>query len=408
MNQIRGEVDHCRARLIKYCKGQGVDLGCGWSKIRIDAIGVDLLCPDAELKMDARLLDQFPDEHFDYVFSSHLLEEIENTEATLREWLRVLKVGGHIVLYQADINSYYPLGDPLCNRAHKHHFSPESLWEIFKKIGGVKLIHSKIPPKPEWSFELVVEKTNEETFSKEIQTAKPESKLMFRFMVIGGPAENYIEKCLESITTQNYTNWTAQVILDPVGDNTYNKSLKYQSNKLRTKLNTERLYNVANFLEASRLLNPQNEDVMVMIDADDWLASNQVLSILKENYDSKPDLLVTHGSWKPYPKPNITNNFPYTEYEFKNNIRKFTWRGSHLRTCKYKIWKHLKEEDLKDQNGKFYSVTGDLALMFPLLEILYIYNQETPFSDDKMKLDIQRQTTDYIASRPSYPYMETF
>jgi len=161
MNQIRGEVDHCRARLIKYCKGQGVDLGCGWSKIRIDAIGVDLLCPDAELKMDARLLDQFPDEHFDYVFSSHLLEEIENTEATLREWLRILKKDGNLVLYQADKDAYYPLGHSNCNKAHKHHFSKEALWEILKKIGGIKLIHSEGVQGSEWSFELVVQKTGE-------------------------------------------------------------------------------------------------------------------------------------------------------------------------------------------------------------------------------------------------------
>jgi predicted SAM-dependent methyltransferase len=161
MNQIRGEVDHCRARLIKYCKGQGVDLGCGWSKIRIDAIGVDLLCPDAELKMDARLLDQFPDEHFDYVFSSHLLEEIENTEATLREWLRILKKDGNLVLYQADKDAYYPLGHSNCNKAHKHHFSKEALWEILKKIGGVKLIHSEGVQGSEWSFELVIKKIEE-------------------------------------------------------------------------------------------------------------------------------------------------------------------------------------------------------------------------------------------------------
>ena len=157
MNQIRGEVDHCRHRLIKYCKGQGLDLGCGWSKIRIDAIGVDLYNPDAELKMDARLLDDFPDNHFDYIFSSHFLEEIENTEATLREWLRVVKKGGNIVLYQADKNTYYPFGDPRCNKAHKHHFSKEDLWQVFEKIGGVKLVHSADPNGREWSFELVVD-----------------------------------------------------------------------------------------------------------------------------------------------------------------------------------------------------------------------------------------------------------
>jgi predicted SAM-dependent methyltransferase len=148
---------------MKYCKGQGLDLGCGRSKIRVDAIGIDLYSPLADMNCDARLLEQYPSEHFDYVFSSHLLEEIENTEGTLREWLRVLKVGGNLVLYQADKDLYFPLGDPQCNRSHKHHFCWESLWEIIKGLGGVELVHhGKYPESKEWSFELVIKKTKEE------------------------------------------------------------------------------------------------------------------------------------------------------------------------------------------------------------------------------------------------------
>lgn len=161
MTEIRGEVDHCRHRLNKYCQGQGLDIGCGRSRINLNAIGIDLYHPEADMKIDARLLTLYPSNYFDFIFSSHLLEEIENTEATLKEWLRVVKKGGDIVLYQADKNTYYPLGDPRCNRAHKHHFSWEDLWEIFKKIGGTELIHSAPPQGKEWSFELVVQKKND-------------------------------------------------------------------------------------------------------------------------------------------------------------------------------------------------------------------------------------------------------
>lgn len=156
----KGEVDNCRHRLLKYCKGQGVDLGCGVSSIKIDAVGVDLHYPGADLKLDARILKEFPDNHFDFVFSSHLLEEIENTEAILRRWLSILKPDGNIVLYQADKNKYHPFSDPRCNKNHKHHFSWEDLWEVFKKIGGTELVHHADPQGDEWSFELVVKKLN--------------------------------------------------------------------------------------------------------------------------------------------------------------------------------------------------------------------------------------------------------
>ena len=161
--KLRGETDHCRNRLLKYCHGQGLDLGCGAVKIKPDAIGIDLRSPYADMNRDARLLDYYKSGIFDFVFSSHLLEEIQDTEATLKEWLRLLKDGGYIVLYQADKDLYYPIGDPRCNGAHKHHFNWESLWTIFQGIGGVELVHhGRHPENDEWSFELVVKKTSNE------------------------------------------------------------------------------------------------------------------------------------------------------------------------------------------------------------------------------------------------------
>jgi predicted SAM-dependent methyltransferase len=142
-----------------YCQGQGLDIGCGSTKIRQDAIGIDLYNPNADMMIDARDLSKYPPEHFDYIYSSHLLEEIENTEATLKEWLRILKDGGNMVLYQADKDLYFPIGNPNCNPNHRHHFDWESLWAIFQKIGGVELVHhGRYPETGEWSFELVVKK----------------------------------------------------------------------------------------------------------------------------------------------------------------------------------------------------------------------------------------------------------
>lgn len=157
----KGEVDNCRHRLLKYCRGQGLDLGMGVTKIKPDAIGIDLYSPYADMHEDARILKNYPDDYFDFVFSSHLLEELQNTEATLREWIRVLKPGGNLVLYQADKDVYYPLGHPQCNKRHIHHFGWEDLWSIFQSIGGMSLVHHdkfNLHPYNEWSFELVVRK----------------------------------------------------------------------------------------------------------------------------------------------------------------------------------------------------------------------------------------------------------
>ena len=55
---------------------------------------------------DARSLYWFNSNVMDYVFSSHLLEDFEDTESVLREWIRVLKVGGYLILFCPDEQAY--------------------------------------------------------------------------------------------------------------------------------------------------------------------------------------------------------------------------------------------------------------------------------------------------------------
>ncbi|RKY78381.1 hypothetical protein DRQ07_07675 [candidate division KSB1 bacterium] len=412
-NKLRGETNHCRNRLLRYCKGQGVDLGCGNIKIKPEAIAIDLLSPYADMKIDARLMPCFPDEHFDYVYSSHLLEEIEDTEATLREWLRILKKGGYLILYQADEEYYYKLNDPRCNSAHKHHFSINKLKEILLKTEQIEIVHeARYDPDTykEWSFEIVAQKKGGTKYNSS-------NNINFKIMVVAGPAEEYIEKCLNSIIIQDYPNWKAQVILDPVGDKTYERALKFQNDKMSIIQNEKPLYNIANFIKAVSLLEPENNDVLIMIDGDDWLHNSSVLHTVKTYYEENPDLVLTHGSWEPYPTLKQTNNFAYSEDDFKRGIRRVRWRGSHLRTCKYKLWKQLKDESLRD-GDYYYTVAGDLAIMFPLLEmagyhrvkfipeILYVYNQETPFNDEKKKFQEQKAAESKLRNSEPYKFLE--
>ena len=244
---------------------------------------------------------------------------------------------------------------------------------------------------------------------------------MFKIMIVGGPADPYIDQCLNSLLTQSCQDWEAQVVLDPVGDGTYARAKRWESVKIKLKLNETRLYATANLLEAARLLNPQDDDILVTLDADDWLAHKDVLSIVKGYYDRQPDLLLTHGSWTSVPDPNCyKNNRPYSEDDFKRGIRKVDWRGSHLRTFKYKVWKCINDEDLRGPDGGYLQVTWDCAFMWIMMEIsglhrikfipeiLYVYNQITPSNDSKLRLKEQMFLTDWLAAKPPYSYRETF
>jgi uncharacterized protein (TIGR02246 family) len=111
----RSETSKARPRLSRFCQGNGVDLGYGGDPIVPSAITMDLPTPYTKLgdhpqnlPGDARDLYWFKNNALDYVYASHLLEDFppQETVPVLREWLRVIKVGGFLVLYGPDEPAY--------------------------------------------------------------------------------------------------------------------------------------------------------------------------------------------------------------------------------------------------------------------------------------------------------------
>lgn len=88
----------------------------------------------------------FPDESQDTVFSSHCYEHIANYRVALREWYRVLKVGGYMVVlvphrYLYERRSMVP---SFFNSDHKRFYSPASLLLEFEEalpVNGYRVRH---------------------------------------------------------------------------------------------------------------------------------------------------------------------------------------------------------------------------------------------------------------------------
>lgn len=115
-------------------RGKCLDLGCGPSKAFPHFIGIDS-GKDTELfgiqmrpdvRADITDLSIYATGAIDLVFSSHALEHIPDWKAALKEWWRVVKVGGHLALYLPHADFY-----PRCSgrdewkawikaNAHKH------------------------------------------------------------------------------------------------------------------------------------------------------------------------------------------------------------------------------------------------------------------------------------------------
>ena len=125
--------------LAKYCKGKGVDLGCGATKVHKDAIGIDLFqYPNNEVDyvgISADDLWMFKDSELDYIMASHLLEHMLDTKKTLKEWDRVLKRGGilGIIVPDAELRPKTILED-----GHKTSFTKDVMSCLLKRYLGYK------------------------------------------------------------------------------------------------------------------------------------------------------------------------------------------------------------------------------------------------------------------------------
>lgn len=114
-----------------YCKGKGLDIGCGSvRKCHSDAIGVDLI-PDSEIVdivHDGSDLWMFPDSELDYIVGCHSLEHFPNAIKTVDEWARIIKTGGHVAVIVPD-GELRP--DSIRGKGHVSAFTMGSLEHLF-------------------------------------------------------------------------------------------------------------------------------------------------------------------------------------------------------------------------------------------------------------------------------------
>jgi len=164
------ETSKCRSSLAQYCQGDGVDIGYGGDPIVPHAICMDLPQGYAHygnhiqhLHGDARDLHWFRSNSLDWIYSSHVLEDFEDTKAVLEEWLKVVKFGGNLVLYLPDEQTYRAYCQSQGKPPNIHHihkdFSLSYVKECLAQRSDIEIIHERFPVGI-YSFELVVRKKN--------------------------------------------------------------------------------------------------------------------------------------------------------------------------------------------------------------------------------------------------------
>lgn len=232
---------------------------------------------------------------------------------------------------------------------------------------------------------------------------KVTSELPMCIMVPGynNNANFRIEYNLNSIFTQNYTNYRVVVIDDKSNDGS---GAVYRSFFAFHRIDKKRYTYIENSKRVTALqniymgsLNHCAEDaIVVTIDADDEFIGRNVLNVFNWGYQTKKSgVLYTNFMWYQH-RATLMYGFTsdYSQHVKSNNLFRSTpMQFSHLRSYRNELIAQIDPKDLQDDNGVFFTITYDIALFIPLMELAcgrvhkidgeyhYLYNTGTGLND---------------------------
>jgi glycosyltransferase involved in cell wall biosynthesis len=240
---------------------------------------------------------------------------------------------------------------------------------------------------------------------------------MLKIIINCGPCQEYIGKSLSSLKAQTFRHWEAYVTIDPYGDRTFEKAVETKAGDERINItcNDRPLYSMANLVRAIERSCAQPEDIIVILDGDDWFYTKYALQIINDTY-AKHDCWMTYGSWVSNVE-HVPGRLPAYE-ESTADFRRAKWLATAMRTWKKWLWDLIDDKDLRDENGEYFSVVEDLAVMFPMLEmsgisrvkhipdILILYNRANPACVGNIKRGEMDRIAQYLRSKPRYRLLE--
>lgn len=193
-NSKNDEASKIRWELVPYFRGQCLDIGCGPYRVFPHFIGVDNGDHwghfDNVRVEDAEKLPLFASAQVDLAFSSHLLEhfEYEKVPSVLKEWMRVTKIGGYLILYLPDEDQYPKCGTEYANKDHKWDVSYDKLIAVMEKLEcGWDLVDYQVRSETdEYSLFFVFRKEPGRQHKYSFRNAKPaKTAAVVRYGAIG-------------------------------------------------------------------------------------------------------------------------------------------------------------------------------------------------------------------------------
>jgi len=230
---------------------------------------------------------------------------------------------------------------------------------------------------------------------------------------------DFLELSVNSVLNQKYDDFQV-IYIDDCSTDGSDKYIPKDHPKVKYIRNTERKTALEN-LHNAIMEHCNAEDIVAIVDGDDYLSTKNALQIINDIYSSG-EYWIVYGSSVASDGSKI-NSKAYTEQEF-TQLRNWHMYVSHMRTFKASLYHKIGEFDknyscMKDKDGNFYKMTYDCAMLFPMMEmagfnrikfndkIIYIYNRQNPLSDCYVNEPLQKSIHQEINLKPKFKLIET-
>lgn len=241
----------------------------------------------------------------------------------------------------------------------------------------------------------------------------------FKVVIPSYNCMKWIERCLDSVATQEYEDFEVLVIDDASTDPDQAPFIQEycEERGWRYLLNKKNMKCPYNLWMGIHYLEPNFEDVIFLLDGDDYLPHPRTLQRVADHYSS--EVWLTYGQY--VPMPHDTGQTLATEYPSAvKKGRSFRSAGgpgfNHPLTFRYFLFDALPVSEMQTYDGKWFRAGYDKAIMYGMLEmcspyyrfideVLYCYNAVNPLSDSHANLDLCREA-DQIHSHPKLPSLD--
>jgi glycosyltransferase involved in cell wall biosynthesis len=175
----------------------------------------------------------------------------------------------------------------------------------------------------------------------------------------------FAKACIESVANQTLKVKKHYYIDDGSTDNTRDELQAYLNNlppHLTIRLNDERNYKLKNLYEFVQGL--ASDDIVCVLDGDDWLASPDVIAKVRDVYsDPRVDYVYTNWKYSHDESLGISEYIPDANWDPYSG----KWITSALSTFRVRAFKSVPVENFFRWDEKWFTMACDQAYVLPIL-----------------------------------------